>query len=187
MKLSDYIDSIGPLSIASKALLYTAFREIRQPKGSCLLCEHRKTYKAFVIKEGIAHAYAVRDGKPVTFWIGKEGDTIYPGQTMHYHGGEYGTVELLEDSVLYELDLAKLNELYIQDIQLANWGRLAAEKECIVLEKTILSRQFKTTLERYDELLREFPGIVRRVPLYIIASYLNTSQENLSRIRRKIR
>lgn len=187
MKLSDYINSIGSLPIASERLLLTAFREIRQPKGECLLYEHSKVYKAYVIKEGIAHAYAVQNGKSITFWIGMEGDTIYPGQTMYYHDGEYGTVELLEDSVLYELDLTKLKDLYMKDIHLANWGRLAAEKECIALEKTIISRQFKTTLERYDELLREFPGIVRRVPLHIIASYLNTSQENLSRIRRKIR
>lgn len=187
MNLNDYIKSVGPLPTVSRDLLHTAFREIHQPKGHCLLCEHRKSYKAYRIKEGIAHAFAMKNGKSVTFWIGKEGDTIYPGQTMHYHGGEYGTVELLEDCVLYELDLIKLNELYKQDIHLANWGRLAAEKECIALEKTIISRQFKSTLERYAELLREFPGIVRRVPLHIIASYLNTSQENLSRIRRKIR
>lgn len=106
---------------------------------------------------------------------------------MHFNSGEYGTVELLEDCTLYELDLAKFNEMYLVDINLANWGRLAAEKACVTLEKSILSRQFQTTLERYEELLKEFPAIVRRVPLHIIASYLNTSQENLSRIRRKIR
>ncbi|MGM9815601.1 MAG: Crp/Fnr family transcriptional regulator [Lepagella sp.] len=187
MELSDYINSIGHLPIDSEELLKTAIKEVCYPKGHCLLHENIKTYKAYVIKEGIAHAYAMKNGKSVTFWIGQEGDIIYPGQTINYQGGEYGTVELLEDCILYELDLNRLKELYDQDIHLANWGRYAAERESIELEKKIISRQFKNSLERYEELLNEAPQIVRRVPLYIIASYLNTSQENLSRIRRKIK
>lgn len=187
MELNDYINGIGSLPITSLDLLQTAFVEVYYPKGSYLLCEHIKAYKAFVIKKGIARAFAMKNGKEATFWIGQEGCIIYPGQTMRYNGGEYGTVELLEDSILYELDLSKLHELYMQDLHLANWGRKAAEKECIALEKRIITSLFKTTLERYEELLNDFPHIVERVPLYIIASYLNTSQENLSRIRRKIR
>lgn len=187
MTIKDYINRIGPLPTCSEELLLTAFREIRFPKGHRILQEHRKTYKAYLIKEGLAHAYAMKDGKAATFWIGQEGDVIYPGPSLHFQSGEYGTVELLEDCVLYELDLTKLNEMYHSDINLANWGRMAAEKTCITIEKSILSRQFKTTLEIYEELLRDYPGIVRRGPLHVIASYLNTSQENLSRIRRKIR
>ncbi|MGM9760588.1 MAG: Crp/Fnr family transcriptional regulator [Parabacteroides sp.] len=187
MELIDYIDNVGLLPEPSRELLQTVFRQVRYPKGHCLLREHNKTYKAYIIKEGIAHAYAFKHGKSVTFWIGREGDVIYPGQTFHYQDGEYGTVELIEECVLYELDLNKLHEMYQEDIHLANWGRLAAEKECIALEKTMLSRQFKTTLQRYEELLNESPEIIRRVPLHIIASYLNTTPENLSRTRRKIR
>lgn len=187
MTVNDFINQISPLPKSSEELFLTAFKEMRFPKGWCIMQEHSKTYNAYVIKEGVAHAYAMKNGKAATFWIGQEGDIIYPAQTLHFHSGEYGTVELLEDSVLYELNLAKLNDMYRTDINLVNWGRLAAEKACINLEKRILARQFQTTLERYEELLREFPGIVRRVPLHIIASYLNTSQENLSRIRKKIR
>lgn len=187
MTINDFINNISPLPKSSEDLLLTAFREMRFHKGYHIMQEDSKTYKAYVIKEGIAHAYAMKNGKAATFWIGQEGDIIYPGQTLHFHIGEYGTVELLEDCVLYELDLSKLNEMYLTDINLVNWGRLAAEKACIILEKRILARQFQTTQERYEELLREFPGIVRRVPLHIVASYLNTSQENLSRIRKKIR
>lgn len=187
MKLIEYINQIGALPTSSEQRLKAVFRRMCCPKGHYLLREHRKGDKAYLITEGIAHAFALKDGKSATFWIGHEGDVIYPGQSLHYNAGEYGTVELLEDCVLYEIDLKELNALYQEDINLANWGRLAAEKECVALEKSILSRQFKTTLERYEELLKEYPGIIRRVPLNIVASYLNTSQENLSRIRRKIR
>ena len=96
-------------------------------------------------------------------------------------------MELLEGSALYELDLNRLQQLFSDDIHLANWGRIAAEKACVSLEKAMISRQFNTTLRRYEELINEYPEIVRRVPIYIIASYLNTSPENLSRIRARIK
>lgn len=186
MKLTDYINRIGPLPESSKNSLLAAFRQVHFSKGHCLMHEFERARKAFVIKEGIAHAYAWQNGKSVTFWIGQEGDVVYPG-SLHGNGREYGTVELLEDGVLYEIDLNRLHNLYQKDVHLANWGRISAERECISMEKTILSRRFKTTLQLYEELISECPGIVRRVPVHIIASYLNTTPENLSRIRRKIR
>lgn len=187
MELIDFINSIGPLPESSKKMLLTAFRQVRFPKGHCLMREHGRTRRAFLIKEGIAHAYAWQNGKSVTFWIGKEGNVISPGPSLHDSGSEYGTVELLEDGVLYEIDLCRLHHLYLEDVHLANWGRILAEKECISMEKAILLRRFKTTLQLYEELLAECPEIVGRVPVHVIASYLNTSSENLSRIRRKIR
>ena len=185
MELKDFINSVGPLPASSQKLLLKAFKQVRYPKGHCLLHEHSKSNKAYLTKQGIVHAYALKNGKSATFWMGQEGHVVYPAQ--HSKEGEYGTAELLEDCVLYEIDLELLHQLYQEDLQLANWGRIAAEKECMRLERSILSRQFKTTLQRYEELLNECPGIVQRVPVHIIASYLNTSPENLSRIRRRIR
>lgn len=85
------------------------------------------------------------------------------------------------------MDLNRLQELYASDIHLANWGRKYAEYACIKAEKLFLTRYFKNSQERYQELLSEFPEIIQRVPLGLIASYLNMSQVNLSRIRALIK
>ena len=103
-----------------------------------------------------------------------------------YQAG-YENIELLEDSVLYELSVDKLHDLYLADIHIANWGRKFAERECIKSEQLFISRQFKTSLERYQDLIADYPDILQRVPLGIIASYLGISQVSLSRIRAKIR
>lgn len=100
---------------------------------------------------------------------------------------EYANVELLEDSAFYEIDLRRLQELYLSDIHLANWGRKYAEYTCIQSDKLFISRQFKTALENYRELLRDYPRITQRVPLGIIASYLGITQVSLSRIRAQIK
>ena len=89
--------------------------------------------------------------------------------------------------MLYELSVDKLHDLYLADIHIANWGRKFAERECIKSEQLFIARQFKTSLERYQDLIADYPDILQRVPLGIIASYLGISQVSLSRIRAKIR
>jgi hypothetical protein len=61
--------------------------------------------------------------------------------------------------------------------------RIAYEKYYIRLEERFVNAQFKTALERYQNLLQNAPHIIERVPLGHIASYLGISSETLSRIR----
>ena len=48
-------------------------------------------------------------------------------------------------------------------------------------------RQFKTSLERYRDLMNHTPDLLQRVQLGYIASYLGITQVSLSRIRAKFR
>ncbi len=174
MDIYDIIDNIYKLPLASKEALLNETPEVTYPKGFHLFLANRKssTYKS---------------DKKVTFWFGKEGDAIFPLQTLYNNQAGYENIELLEDSVLYELSVDKLHDLYLADIHIANWGRKFAERECIKSEQLFISRQFKTSLERYQDLIADYPDILQRVPLGIIASYLGISQVSLSRIRAKIR
>lgn len=184
MTIEDIINSICQLPQISLDTLLRFVSEVEYPKNFCLFRENRKETKSYFIKNGIVRAYACKEEKEITFWIGQEGDLVFPLQTLFTGLGEYANVELLEDCVLYEIDLKNLKELYLNDIHIANWGRKYA---CIKSEKLFITRQFKTSMERYIELIKECPDITQRVQLGIIASYLGISQVNLSRIRAKIR
>lgn len=48
-----------------------------------------------------------------------------------------------------------------------------------------LSRIRDTPQQRYEELLREYPNIIQRVPQHYIASYLGITSVSLSRIRNR--
>lgn len=187
MNINDIINSIYKLPQISLNTLIASISEVEYPKKFHLHRENKKETKSYFIKKGIARAYAHKDDKEITFWFGQEGDLIFPLQTLFAGLGEYATVELLEDCVLYEIDLERLQDLYRNDIHIANWGRRYAEYACIKSEKLFIARQFKTSLERYQELINEYPDIIQRVQLGIIASYLGISQVNLSRIRAQIK
>lgn len=186
MEIADIINRIYHLPPVSLDAFIRCVTEVEYPKRFLLFRQGRKEKMSYFIKQGFARAYTLKDGKEVTFWFGREGDTLLSFPTL-FDGQEYANTELLEDSILYEIELARLQELYATDIHLATWGRRHAELSCIQAEKLFIARQFKTSAELYQELVDGHPDIAQRVPLGIIASYLGISQVNLSRIRAKAR
>jgi CRP-like cAMP-binding protein len=132
-------------------------------------------------------AYADLADKEVTFWFGKEGDTVISMSSYIDNEKGYENIELLEDCELYKLKTQNLKKLFSEDIHIANWGRKLAEKELIKTEKLFISRLFRTASDRYQELLKEHPDLVLRVQLGYIASYLGITQVSLSRIRSEIK
>ena len=183
MNIDRIINNVYRLPSASKDILLNHISENTYPCGFLLFRENIRGAKAYFIKKGIVRAFAYHNDKEVTFWFGKEGDIVFPLQTLYSDSGEHGNVELLEERSLYEIGIDKLQELFQNDIHLANWGRKYMEYACIRSEKQFIARQFKTSTERYRELIGEYPDITQRIPLGIIASYLGISQVSLSRIR----
>jgi hypothetical protein len=53
----------------------------------------------------------------------------------------------------------------------------------IMSQQRMDSLQFETAKQRYENLLKNTPGIIQRVPLSYIASFLGVTLETLSRIR----
>ena len=116
MDINDIIDSIYKLPDASKEALLSDAPEVAYPKGFHLFRANHKSSKFYLMKKGMLHAYTHQSDKKVTFWFGKEGDAIFPLQTLYDNRAGYENIELLEDSVLYELSVDKLHNLYLEDI-----------------------------------------------------------------------
>lgn len=187
MDLDSIIDSIYPLPEASKSAFKAYVIETAFPKGHVLMKAGKIGTSVYFIKKGIVRAYANPRDNEVTFWFGKEGDAIISMKSYVENQKAYENIELLEDCQLYKLSAKDLQELFIEDVHIANWGRRFAERELIKTEEWLISRQFRTASERYSELLTNSPDLLQRVQLGHIASYLGITQVSLSRIRAEIR
>ena len=187
MDIHDIIDHIYKLPDASKEALLSDAPEVAYPKGFHLFRANHKSSKFYLMKKGMLHAYTYQSDKKVTFWFGKEGDAIFPLQTLHDNRAGYENIELLEDSVLYELSVDKLHNLYLEDIHLANWGRKFAESEFMQTEERLISLLFTNASERYMKLIQNNPELLQRMPLECLASYLGITPVSLSRIRAKLK
>jgi len=183
MKLHEILNQIYPLSqeAAQKILRYSS--EIRLSKGHTLLEADKNETSIYFIKKGIVRAFAPKEEKD----IGKEGDPIVSMKSYVANLPGYECVELLEDCELYEIKNNDLQLLFLEDIQIANWGRKFAERLLVQTEERLISKLFKSAKERYLELLEENPDFVQRIQLGYIASYLGITQVSLSRIRAEIK
>ena len=187
MDLDNIIDNIYPLSEGAKTLLKERIFEINYPKSHVLFKVNRIDPKVYFIKKGMVRAYANQGDEEITFWFGKEGDAVISMKNYVENQKGYETIELLEPCELYEIHTEDLRKLYNSEIQIANWGRKFAEQELIKIEERFISRQCKTALERYRELMNNDPALLQRVQLVYIASYLGITPVSLSRIRSELK
>lgn len=183
MNINLILNNIHPLPDTSKELLKKSIIEVKYRKEHIILRADRIENKIYFIKKGVARAYSNKGNTEITFWFGKEGDTIISMKSYIANQKGYEDVELLEDCELYELNTTDLQRLFENDIHIANWGRRFAEKELIKTEERLISRHVRTATERYRALLNDSPDLIRRIQLGHIASYLGITQVSLSRIR----
>lgn len=187
MNLDLILDVIYELPEQSKEKLKHGISEITYPKGELLLKANKVERNIYFIRAGLVRAFTEMEDKEITFWFGKEGDTVVSMKSYIYNQKGYENIELLEQSSMFKLDTMHLQKLYTQDIHIANWGRKFAEKELIKTEERLISHQLRTASQRYQDLLSNRPELLQRVQLGYIASYLGITQVSLSRIRGELR
>jgi CRP-like cAMP-binding protein len=68
--------------------------------------------------------------------------------------------------------LQKMERFFLQK---ANFGFLSAQRR-------IISSLTSNAKERYEQLLKQYPSLIQRVPKSLIAAYLGVSRETLSRL-----
>ncbi|PKF76138.1 Crp/Fnr family transcriptional regulator [Chryseobacterium sp. PMSZPI] len=187
MNIDQILDQIYILPETSKNNLKQYITEVSHPKGYCLMEAEKVVPYLYFIRKGIARAYSSTSDNDITFWFGSEGQCILSMKSYVEDKPGYESIELLEDCDLYMLETEHLKKLFNEDIHIANWGRKLAENEMIKSEELIISRQFKTSLERYKDIIQYQPDLLKRVQLGYIASYLGITQVSLSRIRAEIK
>lgn len=185
MSIEEIILKVAAIPDASLKKLEAISTEVDYPKGHLLFDTNKINSNIYFIAKGIVRAYLHYEHHEVTFWFGKESDPVLSIQTYVYDNYGYENIELLEDCKFYLIKKKELEQLYSEDIFLANWGRRLADISFADTEKRLISRQFKSTYERYNEFVAQFPDLLQRVQLKIIASYLGMTAVTLSRIRAK--
>lgn len=187
MNIDQILDNIWKLPAGSKEKLKENIEQLSYLKGKILLRAGKTEKDIYFIKKGIARVYVSQENNEVTICFLAEGQTAISMKSYVSGKQGYENIELLEDSELYRLDSRNLHNLFLEDVQIANWGRKFAEQELIKTEERFISGQFRTATERYVELLQNNPGLIQRVQLGYIASYLGITQVSLSRIRASVK
>lgn len=176
---------IKTASISGQSLdeLTSYFIKHEFPKRHILIESGKTDRNYYFIEKGITRSYVLIGGKEVTHWFSKEGDVTFAMHCIYNNKPALEYVELLEPSILYSISFEELENLYRNNIELANWGRLLHQGTYQTMQLRHLSRLHDSARKRYEKLQKEQPDLFLRVNLGYIASYLGMTQVMLSNLR----
>lgn len=175
------------LSNSSILLIENILIKVVLPKGFSLLQNTEGIHTAYLVKKGIVRVFISTEKGEITFAFAKEKDILSSSLGYFYKSKSYEHFELLEDSILYKIDLKAMKTLFHQSIEISNWARQITELNAIKTQKQLIDILVMTPEQRYLNLLENDKEIFQRVALKEIASYIGISPISLSRIRARIK
>ena len=95
-------------------------------------------------------------------------------------------VQCLEPTTLIQFTYYNLEDLYVQIPQIERLFRKIIERAFVASQKRIIHNFSLDAKERYKLFRTKYPEIDRRVPQYMIASYLGITKEFLSKIKSQL-
>jgi CRP-like cAMP-binding protein len=165
----------------------TDFKELSKvltfDKYTMLVQEGQYADKTYFIVQGCARAFYLKDGKDITDWFAFENDFMNSINSFFLNIPSPHYIEVLEQTTLLEISRDNMTILCDKYHDFDRLGRIATTKTMLRLQQRIVSVQFETALQKYENLLNIRPDITKRIPLTHIASYLGITLETLSRIR----
>lgn len=162
-------------------MVHFSFKKNEEVLRSGKVCNH-----LFFINSGMMRGYYLLENKEVSNWLAVEGDFCTSYYSFITRGASYETLECLENCKAEAISYNLLNDVYKLYPETERAGRLILEDYYSRLEERMMSIQFKSARERYEQLFLNRQEIIKRAPLGCIASYLGISQETLSRIRAEL-
>lgn len=96
------------------------------------------------------------------------------------------SIAALEETTIAEISSHDMSQLFDKYKVYERLGRIYMTHMFIYKEKREASLLFDSSKTRYENLVREQPEHVKRIPLKYLASYLGIKPESLSRIRNEI-
>lgn len=138
----------------------------------------------FIVK-GYLRVYFLVDGEDITKDFNFENSFTGSYASFNMQEPSRFNVVAMEDVTLYTFTRDPLFTLYDKHPAIQKVGRLSIEHMYVRKELRENSFLLDTAEQRYEGLLKQYPGISNRVPLKYMASYLGITAETLSRIRGK--
>lgn len=186
MNLVSKISDLTHLSQEASEWLQSNLVEMTFKKNEEVLRSGKVCSHLYFVTSGMLCGYYIQEGKEICNWLASEGDFGTSYYSFISRQPSYEIIQSIEESTVQAISFEKINELYGLFPETERAGRLILEEYYRRLEERIISVQFKSAKERYQNLFNTRPELIKRAPLGRIASYLGITQETLSRIRAEV-
>ncbi len=141
--------------------------------------------KVVFIKSGMLRRYFIHNEEDVTIWIYCSNQMATSMPSFFWQKPAYEYIQACEDTVVYSL--SRENEQLLLEYPLYAKFQLQLFRFYLSgVDEVNYRLKLMTAKEKYTYMLTNFPEIIQKSKLKHIASFLDVSQETLSRIRASI-
>lgn len=172
-----------PLDAAGEATVKTLFKPHRINSGDHFLRADEVCQYVGFVSGGLLRYYVLDDGVEHTYDFSPEQTFVCNYESFLTQTPSTRHIQAIEPTTLWRIHYDDLQQLYDQLEHGQRFGRLIAERLFVDTLQKLTSFYRETAEQRYEHFLRLFPGLVERVPQYVVASYVGIKPQSLSRIR----
>lgn len=168
-------------------IVLSYFKKIKKNKNEILLSNGKISQVSYFVKKGCLRLFYIDDnGKDVTRYIAFENQFATALVSFITNEPATESIQVIEDSELLYISHHDFRHLMEIIPKWKDFYSIYLEKAYVNNSKRLVSFTTLDASERYKQLFKINPNIVRRLSNKIVASYINISQETLSRIKSKI-
>lgn len=153
-------------------------------RGDLFLKHGRPCTKIGKLTKGVMRGFVYDDdGDEITTHFYQEGDMVVGSSIPNVNTSM--TIQALEDCEIsvanYSAVISQVNKNQeITEIITREFQKLNKQ-----LQSRLVSLLSLSALEKYELLLKDYPGLLNRIPHYYIAQYLGITPTQLSRVRKQ--
>lgn len=185
-QIRDYIKNRIEVSDENLNTILSHFKPLQQGKNELLLSAGQTSQNTYFVGKGCLRIFFINEeGKDVTRYIAFENQiaTALVSFITKLPSQEY--IQVIEKSELLYITHEDFDHLLKTVPEWMQFYCSYLEKAYVNNTNRLMSFTTMDALERYQWLLKINPTIVKRLPNKIVASYINVSQETLSRLKSK--
>ncbi|MDN5286169.1 MAG: cyclic nucleotide-binding protein [Mucilaginibacter sp.] len=140
-------------------------------------------YKTFVSKGFLRTYRTTENGNEHIMQFSPENSWITDPESFENFTPSVYNIEALERSEVVMWTKKDFNYLFDNISGLKAYSDKLISRNLHRTRERVFSALSSNAEEKYDEFIKTYPGILARVPLHMVASFLGVSRETLSRIR----
>jgi CRP/FNR family transcriptional regulator, anaerobic regulatory protein len=162
------------------------YRRQRIEKGELLSKEGDVTDTLYFMQKGCIVFYALIDGEEHVIEFFTESDIFTDFYSYLREVPSRGYLRATEDSIIIGVKKSDFEAILRQSHAFEHFGRKFLEERHLAVLINFQNNAVLTNEERYLRLMHKRPSLFKRVPLYLIASYLGLTAVGLSKIRKRL-
>ncbi|WP_426585922.1 Crp/Fnr family transcriptional regulator [Mucilaginibacter sp. R-33] len=156
-------------------------------QGTSLLKAGKIAREFYLIENGVFRSCLYNyDGNEVTTEFYCQNDILIESFSLFHRMASKENFQAVTNGTVWKIDYIVFEQFLYKMEGLREWGRIWSTNQLYLLKQRSIDSLTITATERYLNLIKDRPEIVRHCPLKYIASYLGITDTSLSRIRKEI-